>query len=325
MDLEFVVKVATSADLEAVLKRYATNLKTKVAPSTQEKYTYHMKCLRLWLAERGVYEPGAITRQHLEEWVSELHDEWGKATIKQAVAAARNFFRWLEEVDLLSKKQRKKLFKALPLPKVEKNEQRTLSLGEIQALLAVCDPSRATGSRNLPLIELLVASGLRAAEIRRLQVSDLEFGVRLAPEVVVNRLTVVIKGNKRRAGYFDERTAEHLRAWLAVRARIAAPGVPEVFVSIGGTTRGRALSRDGLKVILRKLGQEAGVKGVSPHPFRRAFACLLQMAGANVRTIQELGRWDDPDMPLLYTRAFEAALVYNQFAPMDFIRSARES
>lgn len=316
--LQFVV-VTSADDLEKVLKRYRVWLKTRVADSTQEKYNSHLESLRDWLAQRGVYTLEGLTRLLLEEWVAELHDKWAASTVKQAVAAVRSFVNFLEDVRLVRKKQRKKLLKALPLPKVKKNEQRTLSMGEILAMLAVCDLAKPKGARDAALIGLLIDSGLRAAEIRRLKLDDVEFQVQITPEVVVNRLTVVIKGNERRAGYFSERTAAHLSAWLKVRDKVAAPGVEEIFVSAGGITRGQKLSEDGLKVILRKLGDQAGVKHCSPHAFRRGFACLLMLAGANHRTIMELGRWDDLEMVILYTRAFQAALAYNSVAPMDYM------
>lgn len=313
------ILVAPSTEMEVATKRWLIWLRAKgKSTATQDKYSYHLERLRVWLLERGVDRPDGMSRLLLDEYVAELHERWSPATVKQAVGGMRSFVRWAEDMGRIRKKQLKALLKALTLPKVPVRTQRTLRMSEVETLLAVCDLKTAKGQRDAALVSLLIDSGLRASEVRRLQVDDLEFEVELMPGVVVNRLSTIVKGNKQLPGYFGRRTARYMSAWLETRDQVAARGANEVFVSLGGPTPSTALSADGLRVILRKLGRKVGLKGVSPHAFRRGFACALEMAGASTRTIQQLGRWDELDMVLLYTRDYNAGMAYSRLAPLDY-------
>jgi integrase/recombinase XerD len=317
--------VATSTELEVCLRRWLIWLRADdKAASTLEQYGYQLERLRVWLAERGIERPDQLERPVLEEYLAELHGVWAAATVRQAVSAARSFVRWLRRERWIDKKRKRRLLKALKPPRSsQKHAQRTLTIAEVQTLLARCDPETTKGVRDAALIGLLLDSGLRAREIRRLRLRDLEFGVRLAPGpegwIEVNRVLAEIKGDKRRYGYMGQRTAGLLQRWLNARQAVARPGEEALFVSVGGTTPGAAFSRYGLRAILKRLGRQAQLNGVSPHAFRRAFACVMELAGASTRTTQILGRWENLEMVIHYQRDLEAALQYNQFAPLDFI------
>jgi integrase/recombinase XerD len=318
---------ALATSIEMAARSHQTHLK-RLSKATRQAYIYNVNRLTSWLAERGITHLHELDWLILEEFVADLyepppgsgHGPWQAAAVKQAVSAIRHFLEWCCTAGWISEVDKVSLFRALKYPKVEKNDQRTLTMDEIERLLAVCDLTTPKGLRDAALISLLTDSGLRASEVCRLLAADLEFEVKILPTLSVNRFLVRIKGNKVKPGYFGHRTALLLEQWLKVREALAGPGVTTLFISTGGLTPGQGLTSDGLRVILRKLGEAAGVKGVSAHAFRRAFACILEMAGASTRTVQELGRWENLDMVLLYTRAYKAALTYNKFAPMDFMQ-----
>ena len=134
-------------------------------------------------------------------------------------------------------------------------------------------------------------------------------------------LLVVSKGGDENWGFFGKATTRRLRAWLQVRE--AAKGVGTLFVSLGGNTRGRPLTTSGLRNILRRLGEAAGIEGVSPHTFRRAFACISTEAGTPSRVLQDLGRWADIRMVERYTQALQAAKLAGHYSAVDFLESQR--
>lgn len=319
MEVSFLL--ATSTELEVAIKSYKTWLKKeRRSEATQEKYGAHLERLRLWLAERGVVEFKAITWLMLEEWVAELYGiPWGPSTVKQAVAAARGLVRYSTERRWLEASHEEELMRSLKLPKVPKNPQRTMGMEEIEKLLAGCDLETAKGLRDAAIISLLTDSGFRATELCRIKVGEIQLAYMLMPGVVVNRIVTQVKGGKEAVGYFGKRTEALLKAWLTLRGRYAGPGVTELFVSTGGNTPGEPLTRQGLKAILRKFGDSLEVARVSPHAFRRAFACLLNLAGVSSRDAMELGRWESLEMVLLYQRDIQAAKVYSGVAPIDFL------
>ncbi len=312
----------TSTELEIAIKLWQTNLKAnKKSIATCQQYKKHIEKLRQWLSERGITGLKPVKRIILEEWVAELHQEWAPATVKQAVSAARSFFKWCEDYDTISKKRLRKLLKGLRVPKVPKNPQRTLSISEVKQLLAICDLGTPKGQRDTAMIGILMDTGLRASEICKLTVDQIKFDAEPFPGVIVNQLSsVTVKGGKEGTGHFGQQTKEHLLLWLKTREKISK-NIPNIFFSLPRGKLSQPFDRHTLKKMLRDLGNSANIKGVSPHAFRRAFACTLEMAGASSREVMEIGRWENLEMVLLYTRDYKATMQYNRFAPMDYINS----
>jgi len=134
---------------------------------------------------------------------------------------------------------------------------------------------RAVGGRgrdrDLAILELLYASGLRVSELAGLDVDDLD-----GAESTVR---VVGKGRKERIVPFGGSAARALERYLAGRDR------GPVFVN----ARGGRLSTRSVRVIVQRAARAAGItRRVSPHTLRHTFATHLLDAGADLRAIQEL-------------------------------------
>jgi integrase/recombinase XerC len=232
--------------------------------------------------------------------------------VRQAVIAVKSFFSWCLEEHMLADDPSG----ALKVPKIPRRVLRSLRPDEVLALLRATQqaPGRgvtheqaaAVALRNAAIVSLLYDSLLRAAELCRLRVAELDLARRV--------LTVQVKGGHQAHARFGVETAERLRAWLAVR--VPAEGVDTVFVSIAGNTPGQALTTTGLRIIVRHIGDVAGVPGVSPHAFRRGGAVAAIEAGAPTRAVQEFGRWSSVQMVELYTRAMDADLLYDEYSPI---------
>lgn len=282
--------------------------------STLRQYNWHLLRLAGWLAGRGVVDTASLSKSLLREWGASLHDAWSPSTVRQAVSSAKNFLTWCRDEELINEP----LAKALRLPpQQDRTVHRTFTEDEILQMVRACDMETAKGLRDVALIGLMVDSGLRASEVCRLKVSDIQTGVR-AGKGFTNMVVVRGKGGTELPSYFGAVTASALAAWLEVRQ--AMPGVDNVFISVGGLTPGRPLTRDGLRSTVYKLCDAADIKRGSPHALRRAFACIAHDAGASSRQIQAWGRWGDISQVERYTRAYEAGRRYTEHSPMDYIK-----
>lgn len=218
------------------------------------------------------YRLSDLNRFQAERRLSGIGDQ----ARKRSVAAQRSFFRYICG--------RKSPAAALPAPKVKRRAQRVLDWDQAGAVLATCETTTAKGLRDLALLCLLIESGLRAAEVCRLEVAKLDLTRR--------RLSVVTKGGHEGVGAFDALTAEYLAGWLQARAAIALPDCRTVFCSVGGLTRGGPLTPRGLRQLLAGIGKAAGLPaGLSPHDLRRSCATLKTRLGAPSRVVQVGGRW----------------------------------
>lgn len=287
------------------------------SPGTVATYRWHLARWLCWLAERGAADVGSLTRRLLREWSAGLAGQWSPATRKGAVTAVKAFVGWLAAEELAGAD----LVRALKVPQVPKTVQRTLSVAEVQTLLQACEKpaehgiskevARLVCVRNAALVALLYDSLIRAAELCALRVADLD----LDHGIVAVRIG---KGGKGRRAPFGADTRTLLEAWLAARPAVEHE---RLFFGLGGLTPGQPLTVSGLRVILRRLGERAGVPDVSPHAFRRGGAVAATLNGAPDRLVQIWAGWSDAKMLAVYTRALEGSTAaieaYGPFSPVS--------
>jgi site-specific recombinase XerC len=160
-----------------------------------------------------------------------------------------------------------------------------LTFEKARKLLAHFDTSTPKGRRDIAMCALFLDSGLRVSEIARLELKYIYLDERL--------LTVIVKGGDWGTAGYSPRTKQYLIDWLEVRSGIAKRSITAFFVGIGGTTPGEKMTRDGIKVIVKKWGIDSGIGALSPHDFRRSFATLGTLLGGPQRVMMIGGRWKD--------------------------------
>jgi len=123
-------------------------------------------------------------------------------------------------------------------------------------------------------METLYGSGLRAAELVGLNLSDIDFEN--------ETIRVRGKGAKERILPLGRQEKEALQRYLAKRKHKAAE---PVFLNRHG---GRLTTRSVQNIVRRMLRRVAGVTATNPHALRHAFATHLLERGADLRAVQEL-------------------------------------
>lgn len=222
----------------------------------------------------------------LVAWVKS-HPGWGNSQQYVALNAARKFLEWNFGITHPALTAR--------IKRVRPRRQRSLTAGRALDLLASFDTSTPKGMRDLAIAALGLDTGLRASELCRLRLADVDLPART--------LEVIIKGGEWGVGIFSPETAAYISAWISVRR--AAEGVKELFVS---TRTGRVMTRCGLTCIVRKWGKKIDLK-LSPHDLRRSFATLSTIFGAPSRVVQAAGRWSDIAMVEKYTQDIDPAEI----------------
>ena len=163
-------------------------------------------------------------------------------------------------------------------PKIGVKLPDTLSLQEIDALLAAIDLSTDEGHRNKAIIETLYACGLRVSELIALRLSDLFFEE--------DFIRVMGKGSKQRLIPIESYTQHQIKYYIEhqrTALKIAKGHEDYVFLN----RRGQQLTRAMIFTIVRQAAANIGLKKkISPHTFRHSFATHLLENGANLRAIQ---------------------------------------
>jgi site-specific recombinase XerD len=167
---------------------------------------------------------------------------------------------------------------AVPTKRFDRAIVTYLTKEEADALIAAPDQSRWIGRRDHALLTLAIQTGARVSELTALRCQDVHLGV--GPHV-----QIAGKGRKQRATPLTKHTVAALREWMQERA--GQPDQP-----LFPTSRGRALSRDAIALLVAKHANAATHgcptqhnKTVSPHTLRHTAAMNLLHAGVDSTVI----------------------------------------
>jgi integrase/recombinase XerD len=186
----------------------------------------------------------------------------------------------------------------------------TLTLAEIEALIAAAGATGRTQAdrlRNVCLLELLYATGMRVSELVTLPVA----AMRGDPRMILIRG----KGGKERMVPLSPPAKAALTGWLRQRdaeeeaARVARRVPPSKFLFPAQSEAGH-LTRQGFHGLLKVLAIAAGISPalVTPHRLRHAFATHLLAGGADLRVIQTLLGHADIATTEIYTHVLDEHL-----------------
>jgi site-specific recombinase XerD len=149
---------------------------------------------------------------------------------------------------------------------------------QIARILASCDRQTVAGARDYAVLMLLARLGLRAVEVSRLRLEDLDWR---AGEIMV-------EGKARQRGRLPlfHDVGEALVSHLARRGRHDRQR--RVFLTVHAPVR--ALEAAGVRTIVRNACRRAGVEHVAAHRLRHALASELLREGASLIAIGQVLR-----------------------------------
>jgi integrase/recombinase XerD len=219
-----------------------------------------------------------VDRNLLINYILDLKERnYAPATVARKVAAVKSFFDFLVADGVL----RSDPTENITSPKVGKSLPKPLSPSEVEALLA--EPAKRNtpeGKRDMAMMELLYAGGMRVSELIALDVND----VNLEAEFV----RCFGKGSKERVIPIHQKAVEAVKEYIE-GGRPELLGKKEGEAALFLNRRGERLTRQGFWLILKGYAKAAGItKHVTPHTLRHSFATHVLSGGADLRAVQEL-------------------------------------
>jgi integrase/recombinase XerD len=202
------------------------------------------------------------------------------STVARKVAAIKSFFHFLvAEGDL---KEDPTL--TLDSPKVKKRLPKAISMNEIDQLLqAPAGQNGPKAERDLALLEMLYASGMRVTELVSLNVPDIE--------IDGNSGRVRVKGKKTNSKAREIPITGSALTTLKTYIKhgreqlVHDPNETALFLN----NRGQRLTRQGLWLIIKHYVEAVGISTeVTPHTLRHSFAAHKLSQGKSLQDIQKL-------------------------------------
>ncbi|MGH9870536.1 MAG: tyrosine-type recombinase/integrase [Candidatus Polarisedimenticolia bacterium] len=277
----------TSRTVQTHIDRFLEHLEVQsMSPRTIDSYRSHLDILAAFLtSEAGVEAIEDVTPETLFRYQTYLYGWAGRrgrglAIVTQAarLSAVRSLFRHLVRTDVL----RFDPSSALTLPRRRYQLPRPILTKREVTRLLNAPRSGPLGLRDRAMLEVLYSTGIRNAELRRLELQDLD------SEAGVLRINNG-KGGEDRVVPMGRMAAHALHAYLSeARPRLAERGAraeQTVFLSKSG----RPLLALGVIIPLRKHAGRARIaKSISPHTLRHTFATHMLEGRADLRHIQAM-------------------------------------
>ena len=224
-----------------------------------------------------------LSRNTLDSFITTLHKQYKPKTVKRKIASLKAFFHYLEYKDLLAENPFNKLDvhfrEAKLLPK-------TIPFHSIQKFLSVLYEQKSHASseyqlrcyiRDIAVIELLFATGMRISELCSLKPTDID--------LESNTVLIYGKGAKERI------------------LQLGNPNVLSALISYQDTFKNEInycgyffvnklkhkLSDQSVRFMIKHYAELAGIEQhITPHMFRHSFATLLLEQDVDIRYIQKM-------------------------------------
>ena len=255
------------APVTAFLRHLA--VEKNASPHTLRSYRADLIEFETYLDSQKL-RPATADVRAVRGWLAALHTRGlDPVSVVRKLAAVRSFYRFLVRRGVVASNPARELRGPRPTRKLVN----FLPADEAAALVEAEALGGAARARDVAILELLYATGLRVSELAGLDVESIDRDAQT--------VRVFGKGRKERIVPYGVPAARALDAYLGREARGQGP----VFKN----ARGGRLGVRSIRALVARAAGAAGVtRRVSPHTLRHSFATHLLDRGADLRMIQEL-------------------------------------
>ncbi len=284
--------------VDAELDRFsdALWLEDGLAPRSLESYRRDLSQFFTWLEQKGI-TPDQAQRGDIELFLAHRTFDAGIAarSLARQLTAIKRYQRWL----LREGRRADDPSLTVAAPRLPKPLPKSLSEGDVDALLLAPDVDTPLGLRDRAMLEALYAAGLRVSELIDLPLA----AVSLSDGVV----RIMGKGSKERLVPLGEEAQEWIKRYAAEARPALLKGRSSSALFV--TERGTAMTRQMFWYLIKRHAQTAGIQSaISPHTLRHAFATHLLNHGADLRVVQMLLGHADIATTQIYTHVAKERL-----------------
>ena len=259
------------------IKSYQSYLRIErgMSKNTIDNYSFDIERLCLFLNENSIsVSPITISEETIQQFIYHIAKQLNARSQARIISGLKSFFSYLIFEDYRPDNP----LELIETPRIGRKLPDTLSIVDIDRLIAVIDLSSNEGERNRAMLETLYGCGLRVSELVTLKISDLFFEEGF--------IKITGKGNKQRfvpIGSYTQKYIEIYKDNVRSHLNIQKGHEDTLFLN----RRGRQLTRAMIFTIIKDLAVKIDLnKTISPHTFRHSFATHLLENGADLRSIQ---------------------------------------
>jgi integrase/recombinase XerD len=263
--------------VEELLSRYRRYLEIErgLVTGSARVYVHWVRPFLEGLADEDGVDLARVDAAAVRRFVVEFCAGRSRRTTEVLVAALRALLRFLYFEGALSRQ----LVDAVPSLAAWRLSElpRRLDGEQVQTLLGACDRQTAQGRRDFAIVTVLVRLGLRAGAVAALSLGDIDWRA--------GEITAVGKGGRSERLPLPVDVGEAIVAYLCDgRPHRTLDGA--VFVRMLAPCR--ALSRDGISMVVAAAARRAGLGQVGAHRLRHTAASEMLRGGAGLPEIGQV-------------------------------------
>ena len=224
------------------------------------------------------------------------------SSINRKLSSLRGFYKYLVNKNVIENN----VFALLNGQKKSKKLPRYFEYNELEELFKVPDTSKATGQRDLLILEMLYATGVRVGELVNIKLKDINKSDR--------KILILGKGSKERNVEYGEYCEDILNKYIK-EGRLSLLKKENEYLFLNHL--GDKLTERGVRYILNDLIKKTTItKNISPHMLRHSFATHLLNEGCDLLSVQKLLGHESISATQVYTHVTTDRLkevYYNSF------------
>lgn len=296
--------------LDYALEGYWLSRRRGFSPHTVADYEVTFRRLLAFFGPEREFE--RISTADVNRFLNHLQDklDLSAKTVLNAWTALSSLWTWAERESEAKHVIRGKIAQ----PRYRRPVIEPFTEAEVRSLLAACDHMNAWDRRNEKHIEgtrptalrdramllVMLDCGLRVSELCALNLADYD---RKTGQVTIRHG----KGDKKRT--ISIATVAKQALWRYLKTRPEAQPDDPLFAA--RYTGGR-MDRVGVRAIVMRAGERAGVVKAHPHRFRHTFAVNFLRNGGNPLALQDILGHEKLDTVRIYVKLAEADLLKAQ-------------
>lgn len=231
------------------------------------------------------------------------HKKDTNSSINRKLSSLRGFYKYLSNKGII----KNNVFLLINGLKRDKKLPRYFEYNELEELFLVPNTNKALGQRDLLILEMLYATGVRVGELVNIKLKDIN--------QLDRKIIICGKGNKERMVEYGDYCEEILKRYLKDGRKELLRNESNDYLFLNHL--GGVLSERGVRYILNQLIKETSLtKNISPHMLRHSFATHLLNEGCDLLSVQKLLGHESISATQVYTHITTDRLkevYYNSF------------
>lgn len=246
----------------------------------------------------------SVDRNCVNKYMYYLYDKGvSKKTIARKLSSLRSFYNYLYKKNIVNKNY----FINVKNPKMDKGLPKLVKDNDIDKMFLIPNKKTTLGQRNLLIIRMLYATGVRVSELVNIKLKDINIKDRT--------IRIMGKGSKERIVVFGNNTVEILELYLSSgRHRLDKNNSNYLFLNKDGNRLSDRYVRNIINDIIFKASIDINV---SPHMLRHTFATDMLNNGADLVSVKDLLGHESLNTTSIYTHVSDDKIreVYNNSHP----------